>query len=129
MGSLEEDFIGFTDELNHEAKPIALMTENTAPWLCNNKMLYSNNQKSLGPISLIQLHNEILSFCDFVTPSKEEMQTRNSLLNHLRSLIKKAFPTATVHVFGSQYTEILTPTSDLDIAILDVPGDSVGNVY
>ena len=42
----------------------------------------------------------------------------------LRSVIRQlnaCRPKAAVRIFGSQMTKILTPSSDLDIAVLDVP--------
>ena len=48
-------------------------------------------------------------------------QYRASLLKELTEIVKDVFPSATVHVFGSQYTGIVTPSSDLDLAVLDVP--------
>jgi DNA polymerase sigma len=100
--------------------PIALMTSASAPWI-SHPMMSSLSSSS----KFIYLHNEILSFCELIAPSREDTVIRKKLLNELTEIVNETFPTASVHVFGSQYTGILTPSSDLDLAVLNVPGNSV----
>nr|CAB3473850.1 unnamed protein product [Digitaria exilis] len=50
---------------------------------------------------MLQLHKEILDFCDFISPSTEEQSSR----------------TAAVEVFGSFRTGLYLPTSDIDVVI------------
>lgn len=141
MTSVGEEFIAFSvaadeNESSESVQPIALLTENAAPWLlyCKNPPLrLHKNDKSYNSASsrpkaskFLNLHNEILSFCEFIAPSREETASRRTLLEEFTVIISKLFPSATVHIFGSQYTAILTPTSDMDVAVLGVPGDDVG---
>jgi hypothetical protein len=113
------DFIPFTTD--GELDDIALMTSSKAPW---------QGRRILGAASssFISLHNEIIAFCDFIAPTKDEMTVRKKLVADLTSIITEVFPTASIHVFGSQFTTILTPTSDLDLAVLDIPCGDNGNL-
>lgn len=102
----------------------ALLTSTPAPWL-----QYSDpgaNAEYLPPF--VHLHNEILTFCEYIAPTRAELNQRDLVLKSLTNIINKLWPTATVHVFGSQMTKILTPTSDLDVAVLNVPMDNVDSV-
>lgn len=69
-----------------------------------------------------------MTFCDYISPTNSELELRESVLEEITELIKALWPDCTVHVFGSQLTKILTPTSDLDIAILNVPQEENGDV-
>ena len=70
---------------------------------------------------LIQLHNEILNFCQFIAPTPKELEVREKVIKELRQTVVSFWPTATVEVFGSQLTSILIPSSDIDVAVLNVP--------
>ena len=109
---MDSDFVPFKDSESSRNSDIKLMTSSVAPW-------FGVPDYSASP--LIRLHNEVLTFCEYITPSATEMKTRADLINDLTVLIKETYPTATCHVYGSQLTKIITPTSDLDLAILNVP--------
>jgi DNA polymerase sigma len=68
--------------------------------------------------SLIRLHNEIISFCKEMTPSKEENDVRAKVLAQLQEIVVKTFPEAQLFVFGSYFTGLATGSSDIDITIL-----------
>jgi predicted nucleotidyltransferase len=70
---------------------------------------------------LVRLHNEILTFCEFISPTPAELAMREKVLNEAKRVILSLWPTASVRVFGSQLTTILVPSSDIDIAVLNVP--------
>ena len=54
------------------------------------------------------------------------MVAREQVVNEIIQIASELWPTATVKIFGSQMTKILTPSSDLDVAILNVPEMSGG---
>ena len=108
---MDQDFVPFTKDESVQ-QDIKLMTSTVAPWF---------GSPDYGTNSLIRLHNEILCFCEYITPSDEEMEVRHDLKAELSSIIKGLFPEATIHIYGSQLTKIITPTSDLDLLILNVP--------
>jgi len=72
---------------------------------------------------MIQLHNEIVGFCNLMEPRPEELEKRQELVERFTKLVKKTFgDDADVEVFGSQVTGLCLPTSDIDIAI-QIPSD------
>jgi non-canonical poly(A) RNA polymerase PAPD5/7 len=104
------------DESAEEHRGPLMLNELPVPWLDNQP---HRLDKRAPPF--VRLHNEILTFCQFITPTTQELRTREKVVVEVNQLAKSIWPQCTVHLFGSQYTKILTPTSDIDIAILDVP--------
>ncbi len=115
----DADFVAFGKDIDDEkvesSSAPALLTSTPAPWLG-----YSDTMDRKSP-PLVRLHNEILSLCEYIAPSHDELHIRAKVLAEITEIIKGVWPTCTVKVFGSQMTKILTPTSDLDVAVLDVP--------
>lgn len=101
-------------ESNKKRRPL-LLNRVIIPWLKT-----ASRFDSRAP-PMVRFHNEILKFCDFITPTKEEWTDREQTLAEVSNIITSLWPTCQVKVFGSQLTEVVTPSSDLDIAILDVP--------
>ncbi|KAL0362690.1 UNVERIFIED_CONTAM: Terminal nucleotidyltransferase 4A [Sesamum calycinum] len=67
---------------------------------------------------MLQLHKEILDFCDFLSPTGEEQQSRNAAIESVFDVIKYIWPNAEVEVFGSFKTGLYLPSSDIDAVIL-----------
>ncbi|KAJ6798101.1 non-canonical poly(A) RNA polymerase PAPD5 isoform X1 [Iris pallida] len=68
---------------------------------------------------MIQLHKEILDFCDFVSPTPEEQDSRAAAVERVSESIKYIWPHCKVEIFGSFRTGLYLPTSDIDVVILD----------
>ena len=118
---MDEEFIAFGNENDEkiddeEKKAPTLLTSIPAPWL-----QYNTSQYDYKASSLIRLHNEILTCCEYIAPTSYEMKQRDLVFDEISQIINNLWPQSKVIVFGSQMTKILTPTSDLDIAVLDVP--------
>ena len=88
-----------------------------SPWLQSNTIKSSTNTNTPP---LVKLHNEILQFCDFIYPTQKELEIRESLISQLTNIATSLFPNCELKVFGSQYTRMLTSTSDIDISIINV---------
>lgn len=116
---MNTEFVSFQSPKNDETftgeggEDTALLTDTIAPWL----------QPSLtrGAPPLVRLHNEIQYFCKHTRPDACELRTRENLVEELSSIITELWPNADVYVFGSMMTKILTPTSDIDMCVLDIP--------
>ncbi|KAF6152168.1 hypothetical protein GIB67_028082 [Kingdonia uniflora] len=63
---------------------------------------------------MLQLHKEILDFCDFLSPTQEEQSFRNAAVEGVFDCIKYIWPHCEVEVFGSFKTGLYLPTSDID---------------
>jgi non-canonical poly(A) RNA polymerase PAPD5/7 len=96
-------------------------TEHLPPW-----MEYPVSQ-STNP--LVRLHNEIVDFCHMMEPTSEELVERNMWISKFRVIALDCFHNkCEIEVFGSQYTGLLLPTSDIDIVIMLQEDDKKKNV-
>lgn len=68
---------------------------------------------------MLQLHNEIIKFCDFVSPTPEEEDSRKEAVERIFGVIKYVWPHCNPEVFGSVRTGLYLPTSDVDVVIFD----------
>ncbi|XP_077228080.1 uncharacterized protein LOC143861075 isoform X2 [Tasmannia lanceolata] len=68
---------------------------------------------------MLQLHNEILDFCDFISPTQEEQASRSAAVQRVFEVIKHIWPNCRVEVFGSFKTGLYLPTSDIDVVVLE----------
>ncbi|KAK6934257.1 polymerase, nucleotidyl transferase domain [Dillenia turbinata] len=62
---------------------------------------------------------EIVEFCDFLSPPPEELASRNSAVERVFDVIKYIWPYCKVEVFGSFKTGLYLPSSDIDVVILN----------
>ncbi|XP_059662632.1 uncharacterized protein LOC132308542 [Cornus florida] len=67
---------------------------------------------------MLQLHKEILDFCEFLSPTPEEQASRNQAVECVFDVIRYIWPNCKVEVFGSFRTGLYLPTSDIDVVIL-----------
>ncbi|KAL7601715.1 uncharacterized protein LOC111910187 [Lactuca sativa] len=68
---------------------------------------------------MLQLHKEILDFCDFLSPTSEEQVSRDTAVESVSDVIKYIWPMCKVEIFGSFKTGLFLPSSDVDMVILD----------
>lgn len=69
------------------------------------------------------LTNEIKDFVNYISPSSEEIQTRNNVIAKLKQSISSFWPETEAHVFGSCATDLYLPGSDIDMVIVSETGD------
>jgi len=86
---------------------------NFPPWV------RARDSRSKSSSQIVNLHNEILDFLDLVSLTEEEQNARASLVSELKDVIKSVWPTAKVELYGSSFTELLIPSSDIDLVVLD----------
>lgn len=63
------------------------------------------------------LTSEINDFISYISPSKDEIESRNHTIKKLRIAVRKLWPDATLHVFGSYATDLYLPGSDIDCVV------------
>ncbi|CAO2178828.1 unnamed protein product [Urochloa humidicola] len=68
---------------------------------------------------MLQLHKEILDFCEFISPSTEEQSSRTAAVQAVSDVVKHIWPQCKVEVFGSFRTGLYLPTSDIDVVIFE----------
>ncbi|KAK4285953.1 hypothetical protein QN277_002576 [Acacia crassicarpa] len=100
-------------------EPVAA-TEPKTPALVPEPKLESSwfrgNCKFRSP--MLQLHKEIVDFCEFLSPTLEEKAARDMAIESVFQVIKHIWPHSQVEVFGSFRTGLYLPTSDVDVVIL-----------
>ncbi|KAI4321873.1 hypothetical protein MLD38_035204 [Melastoma candidum] len=77
---------------------------------------FGGNRKFRSP--MIQLHKEIVDFCEFLSPTQEEQESRNAAVDSVTETVKYIWPNCQVAVFGSFNTGLYLPTSDIDVVIM-----------
>ncbi|ORY82870.1 Nucleotidyltransferase, partial [Neocallimastix californiae] len=65
------------------------------------------------------LHEEILDFVKYISPTPEEKYMREYALKRISDVILKLWPDSIVKPYGSYKTNLYLPTSDVDIVILN----------
>ncbi|XVF78420.1 hypothetical protein PTKIN_Ptkin14bG0131100 [Pterospermum kingtungense] len=81
-----------------------------------NKWWFRGNSRFKSP--MLQLHKEIVDFCDFLSPTLEEQAARDAAVDSVFDVIKYIWPSCRPEVFGSFRTGLYLPTSDIDVVIL-----------
>jgi len=101
---MEEEFISLNDRVSSTKESVESNNNieissrfkniNETPWLPFDRDV------AFASPPLIQLHNEIIAFYNFIEPTEEEMRIRNSILTEVSNIVRELFPTATFQVFG-----------------------------
>ncbi|KAI4322932.1 hypothetical protein L6164_022580 [Bauhinia variegata] len=114
-----------TEDIDRDSLPATLSTpaaedEPATSALVSEAKLESGwfrgNCKFRSP--MLQLHKEILDFCEFLSPTPEEQAARDKAIETVSKVIKHIWPHCEVKVFGSFRTGLYLPTSDIDAVIL-----------
>jgi len=63
------------------------------------------------------LHYEIKDFVRFISPTPEEKNMRDRVVERIKKVIQSFWPHAKVEVFGSYRTGLYLPTSDVDLVV------------
>lgn len=109
-----EDFIPFGSsgkpaKAQKILEPIDLSHRSLAPWAIGHR--YENDNMTL------RLHEEILDFCTYVSPTREEERIREDLVDRLKKVVEEMWPDAQLKVFGSFLTKLYLPFSDMDMVV------------
>lgn len=117
VGSGDEE-LELKTPVNGEAKgkrKAEVETENL-PKPMTESVWFRGDSKFRSP--MLQLHKEIVDFCDFLSPTQEEQASRAEAVRCVFDVIKYIWPNCKVEVFGSFRTGLYLPTSDIDVVIL-----------
>lgn len=113
FGENNEDEDESDEEYGKEGRTIAsAATPEMPPWMD------SVPESHVNP--LVALHNEIVDFCELMSPLPEEIKERQVLVERFKQVAHSAFGAdkCKVEVFGSQATGLFLPSSDIDLVIL-----------
>jgi non-canonical poly(A) RNA polymerase PAPD5/7 len=105
-----EPIIARSDRLLKRPPPTTSVLHFDTPWMSKNRR-YSN-------IPVERLHEEIVDFAAYVSPTEEERFARTEAIRRLTTIVNSIWPEATVQVFGSFDSQLYLPSSDLDVVIV-----------
>ena len=83
-----------------------------APWARGRKYVSKSRDRTAC------LHEEILDFVDFISPTAAENRRRSALVQQFQGITKELWPEASLHVFGSYATGMHLPSSDIDMVVM-----------
>ncbi|CAH0481386.1 unnamed protein product [Peronospora belbahrii] len=129
LNEVNDGFIEFTCDKNNGTNPLDKETNappvtnathdarrlETRPWM-NDRKGYCHDKNVYAC-----LHEEIMDFVNFISPTKEELCSRAKLIEEMEEIVKGLWPEATVATFGSHYTQMFLPQSDIDMVLFGVP--------
>ncbi|KAH7544147.1 hypothetical protein JRO89_XS15G0116900 [Xanthoceras sorbifolium] len=118
--SLDVNTIAAVDDKLKEAAPNTAAEPKTPPAKQAEPTMecgwFRGNCRFRSP--MLQLHKEIVDFCDFLSPTPEEEALRNAAVESVFDVIRYIWPNCKPEVFGSFKTGLYLPTSDIDVVIL-----------
>lgn len=103
-----------TEENEKKTEDGSVMTD--FPWIVNHD--HSRQKEVADWLTL-----EIKDFVSYISPSKNEIESRNVTIRKIRESVKQLWPDADLHVFGSYATDLYLPGSDIDCVINSKSGD------
>lgn len=74
---------------------------------------------------LLQLHEEIIDFYDYMQPSAKDLFDRQDVIQRVKNISNELWTEAQIQVFGSFETGLWLPNSDIDIVILTGTNDDI----
>ncbi|RHY30802.1 hypothetical protein DYB32_004013 [Aphanomyces invadans] len=93
---------------------IRSVSEDDTPWM-------KPGHRYRLPNVFLCLHDEILDFVTFLSPTPEEVKARKALVKTMQDLVASLWDGASLSAFGSLFTEMYLPSSDIDMVVLDGP--------
>ncbi|BET02519.1 PAP-associated domain-containing protein [Nesidiocoris tenuis] len=79
---------------------------------------WRRQDKTYDSKPIMALHQEILDFYDYMSPTAEEHNMRTQVVAKIEALVLELWPAARVEVFGSFRTGLYLPTSDIDLVVI-----------
>ncbi|KAJ3766790.1 hypothetical protein FB446DRAFT_793777 [Lentinula raphanica] len=108
--TIETTEISENDEDTNNLSPLRSNPSETENYPGLKSSILSNDNTSL--------HKEVSAFTNWISPSPVEHEIRNLLIHQITTAIKRRFPDAEVHPFGSFATKLYLPSGDIDLVVL-----------
>lgn len=83
--------------------------------------IFGGKSTALDRPAMLQLHEEILEFCEFMSPTVNEDHAAETVCALVESAVHDLWPSAEVILFGSRQSGVNLPDADLDFVILRCP--------
>ena len=109
----DDSFISIFDEDEEEEKNENAVS--SPQWKDSRTPWNTSIDRSLPPI--LRLHNDIVQFTKFISPTSNEASDRVLIETRIRDVTSRLFPGSTLCVFGSSVTNLCLPGSDVDMCV------------
>ncbi|KAF9532773.1 hypothetical protein CPB83DRAFT_758580 [Crepidotus variabilis] len=96
---------------DNEVRYTSKYVERKCPWVRDVDLEQCQNVAEL-------MHREVEAFVDWISPSPVEDEIRGLIVENISRIVKKSFPDAQVHPFGSYQTKLYLPEGDIDLVII-----------
>ena len=77
----------------------------------------------------LRLHEELLDFAAFISPTASEEKHRTALLARLSDLTTSLFPSSNLRPFGSYATKLYLPIGDIDCCLFGAPATALHQLH
>lgn len=104
---------GDEDEEGEVDDGSSVLMNASMPWMGSRTGYYNPNL-------YVSLHDEIVDFVRFMSPSKEEIERRAKLVTEIREVVVSLWAEASLETFGSHETQMFLPNSDIDMVVFGV---------
>ncbi|OMJ71660.1 hypothetical protein SteCoe_30056 [Stentor coeruleus] len=94
--------------LSSISRPISQLQ--VAPWVRPHTLKFDD--------PLLQLHEEIIDFYDYMQPSEKDNEDRLDVIQRIKTIAQELWPDSQIDVFGSYETGLWLPNSDIDLVIM-----------
>ncbi|CCH59668.1 hypothetical protein TBLA_0B08530 [Henningerozyma blattae CBS 6284] len=112
------DFIAFSSDSDSEnEEQTDKVTQDSAPILNTDYPWIIDHDHSKEREIADWLTMEIKDFVAYISPNRKEIESRNTAIDKLRSVVKELWDDADLQVFGSYATDLYLPGSDLDCVV------------
>ena len=122
-GEDDTSFISIIDDIPEENEVVVSSSswdnKSLTPWI-------SSIDHSLSPI--LRLHNDIMQFTKFISPTTRERSDRDSIERRIREVTSRLFTNSKLCVFGSTITNLCLPGSDVDMVVFFAPEDKTNRM-
>lgn len=97
--------------------PLDFTMRNAAPWLHFRALNGAKTGAVYNSHFTRRLHEEILDFVNYATPTVEEHAARQHIVDLIEYVMLQKFPQAQMKLFGSFDTRMYLPTADIDLVL------------
>eukprot|EP00045_Choanoeca_perplexa_P008929 m.84216 g.84216 ORF g.84216 m.84216 type:complete len:382 (-) comp14680_c0_seq16:46-1191(-) len=116
-----DDFIPLLASEKELAKPKVARAKRSQPESqpqSSNDHPWTSRRTKYASNPAIALHQELVDFYDYIQPTPAEMAMRGEVVGRIIDVVQGIWAKAEVQVFGSFATNLLLPTSDVDLVVI-----------
>ncbi|CAD8210064.1 unnamed protein product [Paramecium octaurelia] len=107
----EEDEPKISKKVKNDNENDCVMSVDVIPWMSKKTLMIRH--------PVLRLHNEIVEFYEYITPSDQEHKRRVTAYLRVEKYLQDIAPEAQIESFGSFKTRMYLPNADIDIVMIE----------